>query len=710
MKNGEAMKIDKGGIINDFIQPNRKQYVIPVYQRNYEWAEEHCTKLFEDIVAAHRADKYHFTGSVVYAQLESKNKIDTYVIIDGQQRLTTIYLLIKALIDCAEDENDKDVLTNVVFNVDKFKKYDIDNSSKLKLKPIKSDNQQLMLLMEDKLDSVDKNSGIFRNYSLFKQLITDCISENPDMDVQKIYDGLEHLTCATIKLEDEDNAQEIFDRINSTGMPLSLADKIRNLVLMTDAEQDRLYEEYWLKAETLVGYKKLTSFFLDYLNIKVDGFPKESEAYDVFRKMYEENGYSNEQILKEILHYAEFYHTFLYGSKKYSSKVNKCLENLRRLNQSTVYVFLFRVFDDYHNPNESHMTETELEKVLQFLLNYTIRRMVCEIGSNSLRGLYKTLYARVFNRPENKNNYYDSIVSFFIQLASRDVLIKDDEFKQGLKYNNLYKKNAVCKLLLTSIENEGKEQLITDNLTIEHIMPQNKNLSSTWQNMLGTDWEEIKEKYLHTLGNLTLTGYNSELGDKPFAEKKNLLSSVHTKVVALYEDVKDCDRWNKDTIEERAENLADKIIALYPIEMPAHEVSFKDPRYTEYTCENPDDATSKTPNYYVLQGERVVVGNFALMLRLIIEQLYEMDPSIIEGMARENNQLLSWSKMVLFSYSEDEVYGDYRIKGTNIYQSTGFSASHTMSIIKALLEKYEIDTDDFIYSARDTVPQKADEK
>lgn len=274
------------------------------------------------------------------------------MIIDGQQRLTTIYLLIKALIDCAEDENDKDVLTNVVFNVDKFKKYDIDNSSKLKLKPIKSDNQQLMLLMEDKLDSVDKNSGIFRNYLLFKQLITDCISENPDMDVQKIYDGLEHLTCATIKLEDEDNAQEIFDRINSTGMPLSLADKIRNLVLMTDAEQDRLYEEYWLKAETLVGYKKLTSFFLDYLNIKVDGFPKESEAYDVFRKMYEENGYSNEEILKEILHYAEFYHTFLYGSKKYSSKVNKCLENLRRLNQSTVYVFLFRVFDDYHNSNE----------------------------------------------------------------------------------------------------------------------------------------------------------------------------------------------------------------------------------------------------------------------------------------------------------------------------------------------------------------------
>lgn len=708
VKEGISMKIEKGGIINDFIEPNKKQYVIPVYQRNYEWAEEHCKKLFDDIITAHKEDKYHFTGSVVYAPLESKNKIDPYVIIDGQQRLTTIYLLIKALIDCAEDESDRETLKSAIFNVDKFNKYDIDDSSKLKLKPIKSDNRQLMLLMEDKFDEVDKNSGIYRNYSLFKQLINDCLTQNKEMNVQRIYDGLEHLTCATIKLDAEDNAQEIFDRINSTGMPLSLADKIRNLVLMTDADQDRLYEEYWLKSEVLVGYKNLTSFFLDYLNIKVDGFPKEAEAYDIFRNMYDKNGYSNEDILKEILHYADYYHTFLYGNPKYSIKVNKCLENLRKLNQSTVYIFLFRVFDDYHNSNETGIDETVLEKVLQFILNYTIRRMVCEIASNSLRGLYKTLYARVFNRPENKRCYYDSIVSFFMQLTSRDALVKPEDFKYGLKYNNLYKKNAVCKLLLTSIENEGKEQLVTDNLTIEHIMPQNKNLSTAWQNMLGEDWEEIKEKYLHTLGNLTLTGYNSELGDKPFEEKKERLASVHTKVVALYDDVRDCNSWNKDTIEARAEKLADKIISLYLIELPEHEISFKDPRYKEYTCENPDNATHKTPNYYVLQGERVVVGSFALMLKMIVEQLYELNPSIIESMARENNQPLNWSQMVMFSYSEDEVWGDYRIKGTDIYQSTGFSASHTMSIIKALLEKYDIDNEDFIYSARNTIAQKGE--
>ena len=707
------MKIDKGGIINDFIEPNKKQYVIPVYQRNYEWSEEQCTKLFEDIIVAYKRDKYHFTGSVVYAQLDTKNKIDVYVIIDGQQRLTTIYLIIKALIDCAEDEEDKESLRKTLFNVDKFNKFGIDDSSKLKLKPIKSDNRQLLLLMEDKFDEIDINSGIYKNYIHFKKLILKCMEEDPDMNVQKIYDGLEHLTCATIKLESDDNAQEIFDRINSTGIPLSLADKIRNLVLMTEVDQDRLYEDYWLKAENLIGYNNLTPFFLDYLNIKVDGTPKESEAYDVFRKMYEEHGYKNEEILKEILHYADYYHTFLYGNEhRYSAKINYYLKNLRKLNQSTVYVFLFRVFDDYNNPYENSVTREELEKVLRFILNYTIRRMVCEVGSNSLRGLYKTLYYRIFNKRENKLHYYDSIVSFFMQLTSKDALIKDNEFRHGLKYNNLYKKNAVCKLLLTGIENEGKEQLITDNLTIEHILPQNKNLSTIWQNMLGENWEEVREKYLHTLGNLTLTGYNSELGDKSFEEKKILLSEKHTKVVTLYEDVKNCEEWNEETIEKRAEHLAEKVMRLYSIDNPEHEVSFKDPRYKEYTSENPDDATYKVPNYYVLQGERVAVGNFSLMLRMIIEQLYEINPSIIEEMAREDEQPIKGSQMVLFSYNVNKVWGEptVMIDGTNIYQSSGFSASTIISIIKSLIERYDIDNDDFVYSARSNGKVKKPEK
>ena len=242
-----GVKIEEGRIINDFIEPNKCQYAIPVYQRNYEWSAEQCRKLFVDVVTAHKRDRRHFCGSVVYAPLKSEKKINYYVVIDGQQRLTTIYILIKALIDKAVTDEEKKSLAEVLFNVDKFKRYNIDDSSKLKLKPIKSDNNQLMLLMEDHAEQMDRTSGIYRNYELFCDLIQEFLNDNPDMGVGNIYDGLEHLTCAEIKLDDDDdNAQEIFERINSTGVPLSLSDKIRNFVLMTDTDQDRLYEDYWL--------------------------------------------------------------------------------------------------------------------------------------------------------------------------------------------------------------------------------------------------------------------------------------------------------------------------------------------------------------------------------------------------------------------------------------------------------------------------------
>ena len=304
------MKIDKGSFINDFIDKNLRQYSIPVYQRNYEWSAEQCEKLFEDILQAHELDRYHFTGSVVYELLKTENKIDYYVIIDGQQRLTTIYILLKALIDVAETEAEKDTLLSLMFNQDKFKKYNIDDSSKLKLKPIKSDNQQLMLLMENRIDKMDKSSGIYKNYDLFCKLAKKALQENPNLSIERIYDGVEHLTCAMIKLEEEEQGkeQEIFERINSTGVPLSLADKIRNFVLMTEVDQDRLYEEYWLQIEQSLNKEQMSAFFLDYLNFKLDGFTREKEAYDDFKTVYRKNNYTNETMLSELLHYAKQYH------------------------------------------------------------------------------------------------------------------------------------------------------------------------------------------------------------------------------------------------------------------------------------------------------------------------------------------------------------------------------------------------------------------
>lgn len=635
----------------------------------------------------------------MYAPLGSKKHIDSYIIIDGQQRFTTLYILIKALADSADDDRDKDALQRYLYNEDKFDRYGLDEKSKLKLKPVKTDNDQLLLLMSGEIEQMDKSRRgiIYHNYMLFMQLIKSFLEESSANSVLMINDGIEKLICADIRLDTDDNAQEIFERINSTGIKLGLADLIRNYILMTDTDQERLYEEYWLTVQNLLPDKLLDNFFIDYLNMKSDGFVKESEAYKSFKQVYVEGKYDNEKMLQEILHYAKQYYVFCYGSSDFGAEVNKALAGLRKLKQTTVYLFLFRVFDDYEN---GIINKNELARVLKMLLSYSIRRLVCEIGSNTLRGLYKTLYGRVFEQKENKNTYYDSLVSFFLQQTSKNTIPSDNEFVTALQEKNLYSKNALCKYLLCAIENQGKETLDTENLSIEHIMPQNKNLSMSWQKMLGENWQSVHEKYLHTLGNLTLTGYNSELGDKPFEKKKEKLEETITHIAVLYSDVKDKSEWNSVNMEKRAKRLAEIILKLFPIEQPKTKIEFTDPHYKLYTLANPDDATYKTVNYFEFLGERVNVSSFAEMVRSIAQILYDMDNSIIDDMAKKHEPLPEWTTPA-FSYEEDGVRNPFKLRNCNIYISTGYSASACIFFIRGLMKKYEFDiSEDFVYSAK----------
>ena len=694
------MKIESGRMLNNYIDPNKKQYCIPVFQREYAWTFEQCEKLFEDIILAYKKDRPHFCGSFVYAPLTPHNHIDYFIIIDGQQRYTTLYILIKALADSATDESDRDALNRYLFNEDKFNRYGIDEKSKLKLKPVKTDNDQLQLLMLDRIDEMDKsNAGIiYHNYMLFRSLIGKFLQEEPDNSVRMIVDGIDQLICADIRLDKEDDAQEIFERINSTGIKLRLPDLIRNYVLMTADDQERLFEEYWLVAQELLPREKTEEFFLDFINLKMEGFTKESTAYNDFKRIFRDGKYTNESMLKEVLHYAKQYHAFYYGDETLSSDINEALRGLRKLNQTTVFLFLFKLFDDYEN---EVIDQKELGKVLKMLLGYSIRRMICEIGSNSLRGLYKTLYNRVFGNAEYKNHYYDAIVSFLQQMTSKDAIPSDEDFILALKGRNLYRKNALCKLLLASIENQGKEKLITDNLTIEHVMPQNENLSTSWQKMLGEDWMTIRDRYLHTLGNLTLTGYNSELGDLPFDVKKDKLTEKATKVVVLNSDVTDKDMWNSDAMDKHAERLTKEILKLFPIEPPEEKIEFLDPRYSLYTVADPRNATYKYVNYYELLGERVTVDSFAQMVRSVAEKLYDLDNSIIEQMANNLEKFPGWGVPV-FAYEGTALRNPLKLKkDSDILISSGYSAYDCICFIRALLKKYEINLEeDFVYSAR----------
>lgn len=690
------MFIYQGSITTNFLSQNGQQYKIPVYQRNYEWSVEQCNKLFEDIVQAAKRNQLHFCGSIVYQPIAPTKGINNNIVIDGQQRLTTIYILIKALNDMAKNEDERISPQATLFNTDQFNQFQLDETSKMKLKAAKDNNDQLLALIYDKYDKIDKNCEIYRNYKHFCDLIKK--EQEHGITVKDIYRGISLLTVGVIQLDGNDKAQEIFERINSTGIPLTLADKIRNYVLMTDANQEELYDKYWLKIERLLTKDQLAGFFMDFLNMKMDGFTKESTAYNDFKQIYSRNGYTNESMLQEIYHYAQQYHIFYNGDAVLGEEINNFLSGLRQLNQTTLYLFLFHVFDDF----ESGIIDKQaLEKTLRMLLNYSIRRLICEIGSNSLRGLYKTLYGRVFNRPENKIHYYDSIVSFLMQLTTKDTIPKNTDFSIALKERNLYRKNALCKYLLSAIENQGKEKVVTDNLTIEHIMPQNKNLSPDWRNMLGENWEFVRDRYLHTLGNLTLTGYNSELGDRPFAEKKQLLEESGCHITILYSDVKDKDVWNEETIESRAKRLSEIILKLFPIELPEFKTDFSDPHYKEYTVADPRNATYKHVNYYELLGERVNVDSFALMIRSVANKLYDLDKSIIEEMASKKEPFPGWTSPV-FAYDESALRKPVKLNfDADIFISTNYSAYDSICFIRELLKKYNLDLEeDFLYSAK----------
>lgn len=332
------MFIYQGSVVANFLGQNGRQYKIPVYQRNYEWSWEQCDKLFEDVVIAGQRNQLHFCGSIVFKPIAPTKGIGNNIVIDGQQRLTTIYILLKALSDMAQNDSEKMLPQGAIFNTDQYNQFQLDETSKMKLKPAKDNNDQLLNLIYDKHDKIDTSCEIYRNYEHFCDLIREKQSEG--ITVSDIYRGIGLLTVAVIQLDDNDNAQEIFERINSTGIPLSLSDKIRNFVLMTEVDQDRLYESYWLKAEQILSRDQLEEFFLDYLNFKMDGFTKESTAYDDFKALYVRGRYTNETMLGEILHYAQQYHAFYCGDKLHlSNEANQFLDSLRKLNQTTVYIF-----------------------------------------------------------------------------------------------------------------------------------------------------------------------------------------------------------------------------------------------------------------------------------------------------------------------------------------------------------------------------------
>ena len=695
------MDAHKLWMLRDFIGTNKVLFRIPVYQRNYDWSESNCNRLLDDIYDIMQSGDKHFLGTIVFMAAKSGGfALQEYIIIDGQQRLTTLMLILKALSVVAESVGDDcyhEIEEQYLHN-----KY-CDEEFKVKLKPIKSDNNQFTLLLEDKIDEMDENTHIYHNFMLCKERFERWAERG--INPSQVLDALTKLEIVEIVLtKGEDDPQVIFESINSTGLELSNADLIRNYLLMNADDQEKLYENYWLYIEKTLrnkmDYSNLDAFFMQYIVYKTSKPVNSRQLYNSFVKLFKDSGYSQESILKELRYYAEIFGAFVYGSAKYSERINRLLYRLRVLNQTTCYPFLLHVFDDYH---QGVIDEETVENILQFILAYLLRRMVCGVPSNTLRGLFTYLYNRIFKVASNKQKYYETLNKFLFTVSSKDVIPSAGEFERALQKANIYGNNALCRFLLLDIENgDGKEILQAENLTIEHIMPQ--TLSADWSHIRPEEHEE----YLHTLGNLSVTGYNSELSNKSFAEKQDIIRE-NSKAVILNSDVLDKESWNIATIQARAKRLAGIVMTRYKIDRIVDDsIEFE---YIEtLTLDNYDEVTGKKLVSFKLFGETYRQNKYALMLLDVIKLLDKKSPGKLQTLA-ENNYSFNSTKRKHVHLNIDGSGMRWPWKVTDgIYLEANLSAWSCIRFIENLLSEFGFEKDQFSFNIVAEEPSETNEE
>ena len=678
------MKANRMWLFSDVLEKNKRVFKVPVYQRNYDWDNIQCEKLYQDIIKSNEKNSQHFTGTIVYIDdVNGGSGLNEVLIIDGQQRITTMYILLKALYDASKNISFRveSEIEEVMFNRHYEEIY------KVKLKPVKTDNEQLTLLIKDKIDEMNRNSNVYKNYVVFKKLIEESLSKG--LEINDILNGIKKLEIVEIILDklQGDEPQKIFESINSTGLELSLADLIRNYLLMDDVKQEKLYEEYWLEIEKNVGYRNLGDFFINYLNSQISGSVNSKNAYRLFKEHCENNNLSHEDVLISLKRTSKYYGAFIGENNCYSSSVMKYLNAFNTIKQTTVIPLIFRIFDDYEN---KHINEEVLCKLLSYLLTYFVRTNACEINKNMAKFM-KSLYSRVIDGSDY-DNYFEKVAIFLNDVRANDRMPTDKEFKEALVYKPLYKKN-ICKYLLSVIENSTKEHIDVTNLTIEHILPQKEN-AAVWKKEVGENYSSVYEQYLHTLGNLTITGHNSELGTKSFAEKKRIIRD-NSKANILNKNVLSADSWNEKSILKRAESLADILIHEFAY-IELHSDNSEDTELSFNVNSEYDFANTK-PSEFVFVGEHTKVNSWADLLAKTMSTAFDLDSDTIDDLAQTNYSIPNATR-VYISNDERKFRKPKQIDNSGIYYEANLSANNIISFIKDLLEKMQLDVEDFSFS------------
>ncbi|MGL2469373.1 GmrSD restriction endonuclease domain-containing protein [Helicobacter pylori] len=556
------MKAKEATLLGFFEENQNNQFVIPIYQRLYSWEKEQCEQLWDDIIKIGGNDKAngHFIGSILYV-LDGNTPSSPLLIIDGQQRLTTITLLLIALRDYLNDENDEDEFLEK-FSHSKIQNRYLTNSDKkgdkkFRLILSESDKDTLLSLIDkDKRKPSEPSSKIVENFKLFEEWVS-----NTDK-LETIFKGLEKLMIVWIALDKEkDDPQLIFESMNSKGIELTQTDLIRNYIVMeTEAEkQEGFYNKYWraMEEDFKQDEKLFDRFVRHYLTIKTRDIPNLNKVYEAFKGYQQKEGIEIEDLLKDLQKYCGYFCQIAFkkeADKKADKDLNKALSFLVDLDMDVVYPLLLELYSDYSN---GVLSKQDFIPIIALIESYLVRIAV----RGSTNGLNK-LFAS-FAKHIQKDEYFESLKEHFGLLKGGQRFPNDDEFRNlfiTIEFYKKFKKKTKC--FLERLEKfDTKEPVDTQKCNIEHIMPQ--KLTEEWKKDLGENFKAIHDKYLHTIGNLTLTGYNSEYSNKSLQEKRDMENGFKNSPLRLNQGLRDLESFGEEEIKKRANDLADLALKIW---------------------------------------------------------------------------------------------------------------------------------------------------
>ena len=599
------------------------QFVIPIYQRAYSWTERECWQLWEDILRTGRNDTIsaHFVGSIVYIEqgLYQVTSQSPLLVIDGQQRLTTVTLILAALAKALEKHHADAFEPIDGFSARKLRNYYLLNPEETgdrhyRLILSQTDKDSLIALVAGGHQPKEHSIRIIENSALFESWIADCKD-----DLASVCKGLAKLVVVDIALSrDQDNPQLIFESMNSTGRELTQADLIRNFILMglEPNLQTGLYRDYWRPMEVDFGQAAYSThfdgFMRHYLTVKTGEIPNVNAVYDAFKnytclKNIAQAGVA--ALVADIRTFSRYFCAMALGTET-DPDLGMAFQDLRELRVDVAYPFLLELYHDYAT---GALSKEDFIEAIRLVESYVFRRGVCAIPTNSLN---KT-FAR-FTNVLKKDRYLESIQAHLLGLPSYRRFPTDEEFRREIRVRDLYNfRNR--SYWLRRLENHGrKERVPVDEYTIEHIMPQNPNLSGAWKKALGSEWERIQETWLHTLGNLTLTGYNPEYSDHPFIKKRDMNGGFKESPLKLNQGLGQLDTWDEEAIEKRADRLSNLALKVW-----------RSPKLPADVLETYRDGVAQS-GYTIDDHPYLVTGPLQKVFEAFRKKVLALDPCVTE--------------------------------------------------------------------------------